>query len=125
MKTLRYYEEIGVLSPANRTPSGYRDYDDRVIDRLGFIRAAQAVGLSLGEIREIVALRDRGETPCGHVTNLLQRRSAEIGERIADLQRVQLDLEELAARSRLLNPADCDPGHVCHVITSTASSHAG
>lgn len=63
-----------MLAPPPRTPSGYRDYDDAAVDRLGFVRAAQSVGLTLGEIREIVALRDRGETPCRHVTELLDRR---------------------------------------------------
>lgn len=58
-KTVRYYEGIGLLDHPPRTPSGYRDYDPSVLERLGFIKAAQAVGLTLGEIREIVALRDR------------------------------------------------------------------
>jgi DNA-binding transcriptional MerR regulator len=62
-KTIRHYLQIGVLPPPARTPSGYRAYDDGVLDRLRFVRAAQAVGLTLGEIREIVALRDRGWSP--------------------------------------------------------------
>lgn len=121
VKTIRYYEDIGVLAPPARTASGYRNYDDTVVDRLTFVRSAQSVGLTLGEIREIVALRDRGETPCGHVTELLQRRAAEIEERIASLQRLQGELRRLARRARLLDPADCDPGLVCHLITPAAS----
>jgi DNA-binding transcriptional MerR regulator len=116
VKTIRYYEEIGVLAPAERTASGYRDYDNPAIDRLTFVRAAQAVGLSLGEIREIVSLRDRGQTPCTHVVELLEHRADEIGERIAELQRLQGDLVRLAARAQILDPADCDPRRVCHVI---------
>jgi len=57
VKAVRYYEEIGVLAPPARTSSGYRDYDIEACDRLAFIRAARAVGLTLGEIRGIVALR--------------------------------------------------------------------
>lgn len=53
-KTLRYYEEIGLLTRPDRTSSCYRSYSIAVLDRLGFIRAAQAVGLTLGEIREVV-----------------------------------------------------------------------
>jgi MerR family transcriptional regulator, copper efflux regulator len=116
VKTIRYYEEIGVLAPAARMASGYRDYDDPALDRLAFIRAAQAVGLTLGEIREIVALRDRGETPCTHVVELLEHRADEIGRRIAELQRLQGDLVRLAARAERLDAADCDPRSVCHVI---------
>src|SRR5260370_31513509 len=84
-KALRYYERIGVLPAPSRSSSGYRDYRPDVVDRLGFIRAGQAVGLSLGEIRQVVALRDRGETPCDHVYRLLRRRTAEVGERIDEL----------------------------------------
>ena len=62
-RTLRYYEEIGLLRP-ERTPSGYREYNERVFDRLTFIRSAQALGLSLAEIRGIVTLRENGEAPC-------------------------------------------------------------
>lgn len=116
VKTIRYYEEIGVLAPPARTASGYRDYDAGVVDRLAFVRAAQAVGLTLGEIREIVALRDRGEAPCAHVTELIGRRAAEIEARIADLQRLQRELRRLARRARSLDPADCEPGLVCHLI---------
>jgi MerR family copper efflux transcriptional regulator len=116
VKTIRYYEDIGVLASPERTPSGYRDYDDPAIDRLAFIRAAQAVGLTLGEIRQVVALRERGETPCAHVVELVERRADEISERIAELQRLQGDLHRLAARARRLDPADCDPLRVCHVI---------
>lgn len=115
-KTIRYYEHIGVLDAPARTPSGYRDYSPGAADRLAFIRAAQAVGLTLGEIRGIVALRDRGETPCGHVLDLVATRAAEIGERIAELQRLRADLQRLANRARHLDPADCDQRRVCHLI---------
>lgn len=121
VKTIRYYEDIGVLSAPPRTSAGYRDYDDAVVERLAFVRAAQSVGLTLGEIREIVALRDRGETPCGHVADLLQRRATEIGQRITDLQRLERELRRLARRSRTLDPDDCDPSLVCHLITAAAS----
>jgi len=115
-KTLRYYEDVGVLPPARRTSGGYRDYDPSALDRLAFIRAAQAVGLSLGEIREIIGFRDRGETPCAHVAELVRQRAAELEQRIAELERMRTELRRLARRARSLNPADCEPGAVCHVI---------
>jgi MerR family transcriptional regulator, copper efflux regulator len=118
VKTIRYYEEIGVLAPAERMPSGYRDYDEPAIDRLAFVRAAQAVGLTLGEIRQVVALRERGETPCTHVVELLERRASEIEERIAEMQRLRGELRRLADRAQELDPAACDPDRVCHVITT-------
>ncbi|MGH3981421.1 MAG: MerR family transcriptional regulator [Pseudonocardiaceae bacterium] len=67
-KTIRYYEDIGVLHAPPRAPSGYRDYSDDAAPRLRFVRAAQSVGLTLGEIREVLAFRDRGEAllMCGN-----------------------------------------------------------
>ena len=115
-KAVRYYEEIGVLPEAARTPAGYRDYDEATVERIAFVRAAQAVGLTLGEIREIVALRDRGETPCAHVLALLGERAAEVDRRIAELEGLRGDLARLARRARALDPADCSPDRICHII---------
>ncbi|MGH9230928.1 MAG: heavy metal-responsive transcriptional regulator [Acidimicrobiales bacterium] len=115
-KTIRYYESIHVLEPPARTPSGYRDYTSDAAERLAFIRAAQAVGLTLGEIRGIFALRDRGQTPCGHVLELIHTRAADLDRRIADLQRLRSELGRLADRARHLDPADCDARGVCHLI---------
>jgi MerR family copper efflux transcriptional regulator len=115
-KTIRFYEDIGVLPAPARTPSQYRDYDEAAIRQLRFIRAAQTLGLSLGEIREVISFRDRGETPCAHVSGLLQRRAAELDERISELQRLRDELVRLAGRAQRLDPRDCDPSLVCHVI---------
>jgi len=115
-KTLRYYEDIRLLDPPNRLESGYRDYDERVLARLAFIRSAQAVGLSLGEIRSIVALRDDGGTPCGHVLELLRHRSAEIDRAIRDLRALKGELKRLVERAQELDPTDCDPDRICHLI---------
>jgi DNA-binding transcriptional MerR regulator len=118
-KTLRYYEDIGVVDRPDRSPSGYRDYDPSVLDRIAFIRSSQGLGLSLGEIRSIVALRDDGETPCGHVLELLRRRAAEIDRTIRDLRALKADLNRLVERARQLQPADCEATRVCHLIGST------
>src|SRR5690606_16567547 len=59
-KTIRYYESIGLLSPPERTPAGYRIYGEDALERLTFIKTAQRLGITLDETREILALRDRG-----------------------------------------------------------------
>lgn len=118
-KTLRYYEEIGLVDTPARSPAGYRNYDEDVLDRLRFIRSAQALGLSLGEIRSIVALRDRGETPCGHVLGLVRHRTTEIERTIRELRSLKAELNHLVARAQSLDPAECEPRGVCHLITST------
>lgn len=115
-KTIRYYEDIGLLQPPPRTASGYRDYEPTTVDRLAFVRAAQAVGLTLGEIRGIVALRDDGETPCNHVLGLLRDRAAELGRRISELRTLQSELKRLVTRAAQLDPGDCDPDRICHLV---------
>jgi len=117
-KTLRYYEDIGLVGAA-RTPSGYRDYGEDVLKQLAFIRSAQAIGLTLGEIRGIVALRDDGQAPCGHVLELLRERSEEISQTIRKLRVLQVELKRLVERAHELDPADCNPKRVCHLLGPT------
>jgi DNA-binding transcriptional MerR regulator len=121
-KALRYYESIGILPEPARTASGYRDYSDDALDVLGFVRSAQTVGLTLGEIREILAYRDRGEAPCAHVVDVIRRRAAMIEEQIAALERTQSELRRLERRARGLRPEDCAPSQVCHVIPRSVRS---
>jgi MerR family transcriptional regulator, copper efflux regulator len=116
-KAIRYYEQVGILSPPDRTASGYRSYDEAALGRLGFVRAAQAVGLTLGEIRQVVAFRDQGQAPCAHVTELLHRHAADLDARIRELQQLRGELQQLAERAATLDPEQCPPERVCHVIT--------
>lgn len=120
IKTIRYYEEIGALACPERSPSGYREYDPEVIDRLRFIRASQSVGFTLGEIREIVAYRERGDVPCAHVLDLLVRHREECAKRIAELQGAERELDSLVLRAAHLRPEDCSPDSVCHLIPRAA-----
>jgi hypothetical protein len=71
------------------------------------------VGLSLGEIREILSFRDRGEVPCRHVVALIERHARDISERIAALEEMRGQLEALAERARTMAP---QPGTFCHII---------
>lgn len=116
VKTIRYYERVGILAPATREPNGYRSYEPEVLDRLAFTRAAQAVGLTLGEIRETIAFRERGEPPCTHVLAIIEHKATELTDRIAELEALRADLEALTERGRSLDPADCPPTSICHVI---------
>jgi DNA-binding transcriptional MerR regulator len=109
-KALRYYEHAGLIDEPARTPSGYRDYDDGVLDRLRFIRAAQAVGLTLGDIKGVITFRERGSPPCGHVLELIERRAADLDRRIAELGAPRDDLRRLARRGRSLSRDACSPG---------------
>jgi DNA-binding transcriptional MerR regulator len=118
--TIRYYEDVGLLPEPERTPSGYRDYTEAAVARLTFVRAAQSIGLSLGEIREVLALREQGDVPCPHVVTLLEQRAAELTERIAALEQMRSELIELAQQARRL-PLRAD-AEFCHIIETTRRS---
>lgn len=107
-KTLRYYEEIGILAAPERTHAGYRVYDESSLELVTFVKAAQRLGLRLDEIKEILAFRERGEQPCAYVRDVLRREVGEIDDRITELQRLR---DELSALDRL---ADAEPGAAGH-----------
>ncbi|MGH2728795.1 MAG: heavy metal-responsive transcriptional regulator [Actinomycetota bacterium] len=115
-KTIRYYEELGLIPPPDRAPSGYRAYGKEAAARLRFIKAAQSIGLTLGEIRETLAFRDRGEMPCAHVTALIERHAEDLSERIAALERMRRDLERLARKARRVSPREAERASFCHII---------
>jgi MerR family copper efflux transcriptional regulator len=115
-KTLRFYERAGLLPAPERTASGYRDYDEGVRDRLAFIKAAQAAGLTLAEIREVIAVRIDNGPPCAHVAGLLDAHAADLDARIAELTALRDDVRRLRARAQHLDPAACPDSSVCHVI---------
>ena len=119
VKTLRFYETAGVLPEAARTPSGYRDYDHSALARLRFVKAAQAAGLTLAEIRQVITVRDRDGPPCRHVTRLLDEHANDLDRRITELTALRDDITALRDRANTLDPAACDPAGVCHVIPTT------
>lgn len=84
--TIRYYEEIGLLTAPPRSTAGYRRYSETTVEELRFIRKAQGLGFSLDEISEILKLSRAGEAPCRHVLDLAQRHLAAVEERIQQLQ---------------------------------------
>ena len=115
-KTIRYYESIGLLDDPDRTASGYRDYREDAVERLRFIRDAQASGLSLCEVQSILELKDAGARSCDHTIALLERHVAEIDEHIVRLQIARDELVALAERAGRLDPAECTDPNRCQVI---------
>ena len=94
-KTIRYYEEIGLLPQPERTSAGYRLYGPEDRERLDFIIKARAIGLALDEIAQVLALRGRGERPCEHVLALLDRKIALVDEQVRALMDVREELVSL------------------------------
>ncbi|MGH9279107.1 MAG: MerR family DNA-binding protein [Acidimicrobiales bacterium] len=98
-KSIRFYESIGLMPEPARTASGYRDYAPADAERLTFIKTAQRLGLSLDEIREIIAFRDRGEPPCAYVAGVLRDQVADLDRRIREMRRLRDELEVLEAKA--------------------------
>jgi MerR family copper efflux transcriptional regulator len=117
-KTIRFYEDAGLLPEPPRTASGYRDYPNDATARLAFIHTAQAAGLTLAEIRSILAIRDEGQPPCTHVTALLHRHLADVERRLAELRATQSVLRDLAKTADSTDPATCTDG-ICSILTLT------
>lgn len=115
-RTIRFYESIGVLPEPDRTPSGYRDYAEPDLERLGFIKLAQSLGLSLDDIREVLALRDRGEAPCAYVRGVIEEQAASIDQRIRELERLRAELRRLQQVARTLPDPPPDDRCVCHIL---------
>ncbi len=116
VKTIRYYEEIGLLPAPERTESGYRSYGPESADRLRFIKDSQATGLSLTEIVSILDLRDHGEQKCGHVVELLEHHIGDIESQIGQLRRTKRLLGEMTRRARSLDPSECSDPNRCQTI---------
>jgi len=106
-KTIRFWEDQRLLPEPARTAAGYRDYDPAIVERLGFIRHAQAAGLTLEHIRQVLDIRDSGQPPCAHVAGLIAQRMAEVEARLAELARTLGQLATLAERAVAQDPADC------------------
>ncbi|MEX1004541.1 MAG: heavy metal-responsive transcriptional regulator [Acidimicrobiia bacterium] len=116
-RTIRFYESAGVLPEPERTPAGYRDYDADAISRLLFLRAAKAAGLTLAEIAQVIALRDRGESPCAHTRQLLTAKHTDVTDRIRELTALREELDDLITAGTGFDPARCRSDDVCSLIT--------
>ena len=112
--TVRYYEREGLLPRADRTPSGYRDYGTEVVDDLRFIKKAQASGLKLSDVREVMQIAAGGRTPCEHVRATVTDRLADVETRLRELRSLRSTLE--STLDRLDRAPEPKAGCRCAVI---------
>jgi MerR family copper efflux transcriptional regulator len=125
-KTIRYYEDIGLLPPAHRLDNGYRDYDDTDVDKARFVAGARSLDFSLDDIQEILALREQREAPCRVVLDLLQEKAGEIRRRVTELRRMEAELRELHRLGLTFPTNDVDGKNcVCHLVSEHSESTAG
>lgn len=114
-KTIRYYEQVGVLPLPRRSPSGYRQYTQRDVHRLLFLRRARALGLSLQDLKVLMVELDTGL--CGtmrpRLLDLVRAQREIVQQRIADFQLLQQQLDQVLHRLLTTAPSDLDEDCRC------------
>lgn len=109
--TVRYYERVGLVEPEDRSAGNYRLYSEESLRKLKFIRAAQAIGFTLDDVKQLLGRVAVEPQPCRQVQNLIERRLADIEERLKDLRHVQRVLKSSLETCKKTEQAGC-----CHVV---------
>lgn len=106
-KTIRYYEDIGLVEPARRRDNGYRDYTDRDVHMLSFLSRARGLGFSVADCRALVALyADKGRKSAD-VKEIALNRVTDIDAKIAELRAMRATLVDLAENCHGDDRPDC------------------
>ncbi|AFZ01558.1 transcriptional regulator, MerR family [Calothrix sp. PCC 6303] len=114
IKTIRYYEELGLLHSSGRTEGGFRLFTSDVLSRLHFIKRAQSLGLSLSEIKEFLQVHDQGKLPCDRIKARLQDKVAVIEKQIREMTIFKQELEGLISGWELVS--DNSENVICPII---------
>jgi len=107
--TIRYYEKEGLLEKPQRKDSGYRQYNDDVIERLSFIRQAKSLGFTLTQINELLSLEVKKGTTSKDIKNIAQSKLKDIEEKIKMLKKMQKILKELVTQCSGKGPVEQCP----------------
>jgi DNA-binding transcriptional MerR regulator len=121
IEALRFYEKSGLLDRPGRTYSGYRLYDESVLERLAFVKKAQVLGFTLDEIKQLIEHKRVGENPCQEVREIVKARLDELNERIKQMLQYRDELESALAEWEEIGEAE---GHVCGLIEGSHIEHA-
>jgi MerR family copper efflux transcriptional regulator len=97
-RTIRFYESIGLISPPDRASSGYRDYAEKDVHQLRFVASARALGFSVEEIRQLLALYDDRARSSSDVKRLVLHHVEEIDRKMRELAAMRRTLMHLAER---------------------------
>ena len=124
--SLRYYERLRLMPPAQRSAGGYRLFPPEALGRLQLIRGALSIGFSVRELATILGERDRGAAPCNKVRKAAAEKLTEIEARIRALQSLRRDLrKQLAVWDKLLaNTPPKQQSHLLENLTAHMKSHA-
>jgi len=118
-KSIRYYEQERLIPKAGRSPTGYRIYNPKVIDRLKFIQKAKAIGFHLDDIRRILELSDKGKPCCERVFEWSNRRLGELDEQIKFLNELRKKIVHYQNRWKIQTQAPTMPeSEICSLIAA-------
>lgn len=121
IEALRFYEKSGLLDQPARTDSGYRLYGEDVLERITFIKKAQVLGFTLDEIRQLIAHKRAGESPCAEVRDVVKNRLEDLNRKIEEMLRYRDDLKKVLQEWTAEGEVE---GHVCGLIEGVNfSSH--
>ena len=115
VQTLHYYEREGLIPPPPRSGSGYRLFTPELVDRVRFIRKAQAIGLPLAEVKDIMRLTEEGSSPCARVHAALTDKLREVNGKLRELESFRDELASLIERAPALREDGASP-HVCAIV---------
>ena len=115
VQTLHFYEREGLIPAPPRSESGYRLYSPEIVERVVFIRKAQALGLPLSEIAEVLSLAAQGASPCGRVQTAMAQKLAEVDQRLRDLQGYRDELAALVGRGED-HPVPAEDAYLCAIV---------
>lgn len=113
--TIRYYEQIGLIDPADRTEGNQRRYREDALQRLGFIKHARELGFSIETISALIELNNHPDRSCAEATKIARDQLSGVRERIASLTRLESELVRISD--------GCKGAGVvsdCYVLTSLA-----
>ena len=106
-KSIRYYESINLIPAAERTEAGYRQYGDRDVQILHFIKRSRGLGFSVAEVAELLSLYQDRSRASGEVKGIVQARLSEIDQKISELESIRATLRTLADRCHGDDRPDC------------------
>jgi MerR family copper efflux transcriptional regulator len=107
VKTVRYYGDIGLVTPAGRSDSGYRLYTDPDIAKLSFVGRARRYSFSIDQCRELLDLYEDEQRPSSVVKQITLEKIAEIDSRLHELQELRDELQHLAGSCHGDSRPDC------------------
>lgn len=123
IQTVRFYERRHLLPDPPRSESGHRQYSERELSQLLFIRQAKALGFSLEEIRQILRSRSRGECPCTDVIAMAEQHLAQVTKEIERLQDFQGELNSALRQWKRSRPRTISADAICTLIERTMANN--